>query len=131
PPVSWTSPADQGWRAAEAAVIRPVNDGVTAAGLPRRRPRANLVPGSAPPFRIPAIPGLPDPGPVETRSRPLSPERMRSRLRSLQQGVRKGRTEIMRPGGFGTGALGGAMGGPQETRGTAPGGVWERLREQR
>src|SRR5690606_34585372 len=85
PPVSWTSPADQGWRAAEAAVIRPVNDGVTAAGLPRRRPRANLVPGSAPPFRIPAIPGLPDPGPVETRSRPLSPERMRSRLRSLQQ----------------------------------------------
>src|SRR5215831_4828769 len=43
---SWTSPGDQGWRAAEA-VLAPAVGGVTASGLPRRTPKANLVPGSA------------------------------------------------------------------------------------
>jgi len=124
---AWTSPADVGWRAAEAATRNPVQDGFTAAGLPRRPPKANLVPGSAPPFRIPEIP---DPGPVEPRSRPLSPERMRSRMRGLQQGVRRGRTEVAGKGrGFG-GLPGGAMGGPGG-RPKGPAGVWESLREQR
>jgi signal transduction histidine kinase len=43
---SWTSPGDDGWRAAET-VLAPAVGGLTAAGLPQRTPRANLVPGSA------------------------------------------------------------------------------------
>ena len=43
--VSWTSPADEGWRAAQA-VATPAAGETTQAGLPRRVPRANLVPGS-------------------------------------------------------------------------------------
>src|SRR5215467_9374561 len=43
---AWTSPGDDGWRAAER-VVAPAVGGVTAAGLPRRTPQANLVPGSA------------------------------------------------------------------------------------
>ncbi|MGN6175776.1 MAG: nitrate- and nitrite sensing domain-containing protein [Streptosporangiaceae bacterium] len=40
------SPGDDGWHAAET-ILTPAVGGVTAAGLPRRIPRANLVPGSA------------------------------------------------------------------------------------
>ena len=42
---SWTSPADEGWRAAQV-VASPAAGETTQAGLPRRVPRANLVPGS-------------------------------------------------------------------------------------
>ncbi|MGH3172477.1 MAG: hypothetical protein ACRDPF_01240, partial [Streptosporangiaceae bacterium] len=42
---AWTSPADEGWRAAQA-VASPAAGETTQAGLPRRVPRANLVPGS-------------------------------------------------------------------------------------
>jgi hypothetical protein len=45
-PADWSSPADEGWRAARA-LANPAQDGVTQAGLPRRTPRANLVPGRA------------------------------------------------------------------------------------
>ncbi|MFD0885689.1 hypothetical protein ACFQ08_14135, partial [Streptosporangium algeriense] len=51
------------------------------AGLPKRTPKANLVPGTAA-----AVPSTPMP--------PLSPERVRSRLSSFQQGVRRGRAEL-------------------------------------
>ena len=43
---SWTSPGDEGWLAAET-VLAPAVGGITASGLPRRTPKANLVPGSA------------------------------------------------------------------------------------
>jgi hypothetical protein len=43
--VSWSNPADLGWQAAERAT-RPVLGDETDAGLPRRVPQANLVPGS-------------------------------------------------------------------------------------
>jgi hypothetical protein len=43
---SWVSPGDEGWRAAET-VLAPSVGGITASGLPRRTPKANLVPGSA------------------------------------------------------------------------------------
>jgi hypothetical protein len=46
PTEAWSSPADEGWRAAEVAQA-PVSDGLTAAGLPQRVPKANLVPGRA------------------------------------------------------------------------------------
>lgn len=43
---SWNSPGDDGWRAAQA-LAEPAQSGQTASGLPRRTPRANLVPGRA------------------------------------------------------------------------------------
>ena len=46
----WSSPADEGWRAAET-VEAPISGAPTSAGLPKRLPNANLVPG--------AIPGTP------------------------------------------------------------------------
>ncbi|MBG0821338.1 nitrate- and nitrite sensing domain-containing protein [Planomonospora sp. ID91781] len=80
----WSStPADQGWAAAEAA-RKPAEGGLTGAGLPKRVPKANLVPGSAP--SAPAAPVSPMP--------PISAERVRSRLSSFQQGVRQGRAEM-------------------------------------
>ncbi len=78
-------PADDGWTAAEAARA-PSLGGVTSAGLPRRRPKANLIPGSAGPAG--------DPRPAV----PPSPERVRSRLASFQQGVRRGRADLARDG---------------------------------
>ncbi|MEU9886462.1 nitrate- and nitrite sensing domain-containing protein [Sphaerisporangium sp. NPDC051011] len=77
---SWSSPGDAGWQAAQAA-SDPSLGGITSSGLPKRVPKANLVPGSA------------DPGPsVFASPQPtLSPDRVRSRLSSFQQGVRRGR----------------------------------------
>ena len=46
PTEAWASPADEGWQAAEVAHA-PVSGGTTAAGLPQRVPKANLVPGRA------------------------------------------------------------------------------------
>jgi hypothetical protein len=46
PTEAWSSPADEGWQAAEVAQA-PVSNGTTAAGLPQRVPKANLVPGRA------------------------------------------------------------------------------------
>jgi signal transduction histidine kinase len=77
---SWSSPADSGFQAAQAA-IKPQMGGVTASGLPRRVPKANLVPGTA----SLAEPQATSPAPQ------ISPERLRSRLSSFQQGVRQGR----------------------------------------
>ncbi len=77
----WSSPADTGWQAASTAA-EPVQGGTTSSGLPKRTPRANLVPGTANP--------QPPPAPAP----PLSPDRLRSRLASYQQGVRKGRSEL-------------------------------------
>ncbi len=76
--VSWrTSAADEGWRAAEAAK-EPVADGTTPAGLPKRIPRANLVPGTA---------GADRPA---TRTPARSAEAVRERFGSYQRGVRAG-----------------------------------------
>jgi signal transduction histidine kinase len=75
----FASLADEGWRAANgAAAERP--DEVTAAGLPKRRPRARLVPGSAGSAVL-------APPPASARSA----ETIRGRLASYQQGVRQGR----------------------------------------
>ncbi|MEV0997611.1 nitrate- and nitrite sensing domain-containing protein [Nonomuraea sp. NPDC050202] len=79
---AWTTPADQAWQAADATA-EPARNGTTSSGLPKRTPRANLVPGTASPQPPPPVPGL-----------PVSPDRLRSRLASYQQGVRKGRAEL-------------------------------------
>jgi signal transduction histidine kinase len=76
---SWTSPSDEGWRAAEVAQA-PVTSGVTGAGLPKRVPKANLVPGgvgtaAAPAATVPA----------------RSAAQTRERLSSFQRGIREAR----------------------------------------
>jgi len=44
--LDWTGPADDGWHAAEH-LANPTVGSATTAGLPRRVPQANLVPGTA------------------------------------------------------------------------------------
>jgi len=74
----WTSAADEGWRAAEAASA-PTSGGVTSAGLPKRVPKANLVPGTA--AEAPAA------APALTRSASAT----RDRFASFQRGIREAR----------------------------------------
>jgi signal transduction histidine kinase len=81
---SWTSPADEGWRAAEAVAV-PAAGETTQAGLPRRVPRANLVPGSV------GNGGTPGSQETETEAPARSPDAARSRMSSFQRGVREGR----------------------------------------
>lgn len=88
---AWRSPGDDGWQAAEAAST-PTSGGVTTAGLPKRVPRANLVPGAAG-SRRPApsgAVGTPVP-PVPVPTAPRSADAVRSRMSSFQQGVRNAR----------------------------------------
>jgi len=75
----WASPADVGWEAAEMAHA-PVTGGTTVAGLPKRVPQANLVPGAVGSESSPSSPAL-------TRSAAQT----RERLANFQRGVREGR----------------------------------------
>ena len=77
---SWHSPADEGWRAAET-VAAPSTGASTSAGLPRRVPQANLVPGSVGESAAAGSSGGPS----------RSAEEVRSRLASFQRGVRDAR----------------------------------------
>jgi signal transduction histidine kinase len=77
---SWTSPADEGWRAAQALAAPSAGD-TTQAGLPKRVPRANLVPGS--------VGG--GGGEAEADAPTRSPDAARTRMASFQRGVREGR----------------------------------------
>jgi hypothetical protein len=76
---SWSSPSDEGWRAAEVAQA-PVSAGFTGAGLPKRVPNQNLVPGGVGPLAA---------APPSLTAR--SAEQTRQRLASFQQGIRKAR----------------------------------------
>ncbi|HEY6421758.1 MAG TPA: nitrate- and nitrite sensing domain-containing protein [Pseudonocardiaceae bacterium] len=78
--------ADEGWRAAEA-LATPVPAEVTPAGLPRRQPRALLVPGAA------GGSGSAQPTTAPVRSA----EAIRGRLASYQQGIREGRQSRSNP----------------------------------
>ncbi len=79
-PDDWGSPADAGWRAADT-VTAPSSGGVTIAGLPKRVPRANLVPGAA------AVDST-APAPAPARSAAAT----RERLASFQRGIRQARS---------------------------------------
>ncbi|MFD7653689.1 nitrate- and nitrite sensing domain-containing protein [Actinosynnema sp. NPDC059797] len=85
----WQSPADEGWQAAQS-LLNKVPETTTEAGLPKRVPKAQLVPGSAAPKpqaaeRQPQRPPLP----------PRSADAIRGRMSSLQQGVRRGRHALI------------------------------------
>jgi hypothetical protein len=74
--VSWRTIADDGWRAAQAA-MEPQDGGTTEMGLPKRVPMAQLVPGG-----------------VETASTATerrTPESVRGLLSAYTRGVQKGR----------------------------------------
>jgi hypothetical protein len=75
----WRSPADEGWRAAEV-VHAPSSGGVTSAGLPKRVPQANLVPGAAT-----GTTGSPTSAPARSAAA------TRDRFTSFQRGAREGR----------------------------------------
>jgi hypothetical protein len=81
---SWTSPADEGWRAAQV-VASPAAGDTTQAGLPKRVPRANLVPGSV------GGNGGPSSHEAEVEAPARSADAARSRMASFQRGVRDGR----------------------------------------
>lgn len=82
---AWASTADSGWQAADAAKD-PSLGGITAAGLPKRTPKANLVPGSvAGPSAAPAAPA---PRPE------VSADLVRARMSRFQQGIQRGRADI-------------------------------------
>jgi len=74
--------ADAGWQAAEA-LAHPAGGEVTPAGLPRRQPQAQLVPGAADSADSAA--------PAATAEPVRSAEAVRGRLASYQRGVREGR----------------------------------------
>jgi hypothetical protein len=74
----WSSPADEGWRAAQT-IEAPAAGSPTEAGLPRRLPNANLVPG--------AVPGSQPAVVLPSRSA----ADVRDRLAGLQRGVAEGR----------------------------------------
>lgn len=83
----WSSPADVGWRAAHVA-DSPSSAGSTTAGLPRRSPSANLIPGA-----------IPSTAPVTPPSR--SPAAAQERLAALQRGTDKGRSVTRQAAGPG------------------------------
>ncbi|MGI8721341.1 MAG: sensor histidine kinase [Geodermatophilaceae bacterium] len=80
------SSADQGWQAADQ-LRTPVDAGTTAAGLPRRRPRAHLVPGGT---ARPAAETVAA-GRMNNVTRLRDAERVRGNLSSYQRGTRRGR----------------------------------------
>ncbi|MEV5828592.1 nitrate- and nitrite sensing domain-containing protein [Spirillospora sp. NPDC052242] len=119
PVKGWESPADAGFRAAEAA-REPVAEKRTAVGLPKRVPGKNRVPGAVgkpggtlqPPTvptadptagRPPQQPGAAQGAPVQDAPAQGRPEEqqglgqsadvVRNRFASLQRGVNRGRTE--------------------------------------
>ncbi|SCL36221.1 hypothetical protein GA0074692_4296 [Micromonospora pallida] len=77
PPGGWQTAADDGWRAATAATDVPVVE-TTQTGLPKRRPMAQLVPGS---IEKPAAS-------VQRRT----PEAVRGLLSAYHRGVQRGRS---------------------------------------
>jgi signal transduction histidine kinase len=79
---AWTSPADAGWRAAQV-VVTPVVGEETQAGLPRRVPQANLVPGS--------VGNSAGEGDEAAEAPARSADEARSRLSGFQRGMRRGR----------------------------------------
>jgi signal transduction histidine kinase len=76
PDLAWATPSDRGWEAA-AAVSTPSTGGTTSAGLPKRVPQANLVPGAAAQEQT-AVPAR-------------SAAATRDRFTSFQRGAREGR----------------------------------------
>ena len=84
---AWETPADEGWQLAEAS-LAPVSE-TTGAGLPKRVPKAHLVPGSA---------AARTNNTQQSDAPPLPPrtaDAVRGRMSSFQRGVRRGRHALI------------------------------------
>ncbi|WP_222723035.1 sensor histidine kinase [Actinomadura alba] len=96
PPV-WSSPADEGWQAAEI-VRQPNSGGRTSAGLPKRVPGKNRVPGAVHAASAAAAPAAaPSAAPPPPQTPPQSADTIRNRFASFQQGVHRGRAQATNP----------------------------------
>ncbi|MFL6056411.1 MAG: nitrate- and nitrite sensing domain-containing protein [Actinoallomurus sp.] len=105
PPPEWSSPADEGFRTAET-LRAPAVGGKTAAGLPKRVPGSNRIPGSIASAKPAPQPQQSVQQPVQQSvQQPIQPparpafqppeaETVRNRFSSFQQGVRRGRAAI-------------------------------------
>jgi signal transduction histidine kinase len=92
PPREWSSPGDEGWRAAET-IRAPATGGQTNSGLPKRVPGSNRIPGSVGSAQA-APPQAAEPPAQRSTPRAPEAEAVRNRFASFQQGVRKGRAAI-------------------------------------
>lgn len=105
-PREWSSPADEGFRAAET-VRAPAVGGQTSSGLPKRVPGSNRIPGSVAGAQRQAARQASSSqaaGPPVARQAPRTPPRpafqppeaetVRNRFASFQEGVRRGRAAI-------------------------------------
>ena len=88
---TWRSPGDDGWQAAQT-LLRSQPENTTSAGLPKRVPKAQLVPGSAS-----SRPESPRQQAQQQRAPlpPRSADAVRGRMSSFQQGVRRGRHSLI------------------------------------
>jgi hypothetical protein len=87
---AWQSPGDEGWQAAQK-LGKAAPEVVTSAGLPKRVPKAQLIPGSAP-----SRPGAGGPATQRTPALPpRSADAVRGRMSSFQQGIRRGRHSMV------------------------------------
>ncbi len=90
-PNGWSSPGDEGWQAAQALADK-APESQTTNGLPKRVPKAHLVPGSAAPQQAATTAEAPSAAPPLP---PRSAEAIRHRMSSFQQGVRRGRHALV------------------------------------
>jgi hypothetical protein len=81
----WRCAADQGWQAVDAVADAPPVD-FTPAGLPRRQPKARLLPGS-----------VLDRTATEEPAPRVPAELVRERLSGFQQGIQRGRHHATEP----------------------------------
>jgi signal transduction histidine kinase len=92
-PPAWRSAGDDGWQAART-VLTNGEHALNDKGLPKRVPKARLMPGSAAPRHELKS----DVAPADERPKVVLPQRnaglTRGRMSSLQQGLRRGRTVL-------------------------------------
>jgi signal transduction histidine kinase len=96
-PALWTSPGDEGWQAAQTLLqtTAAAAEAKTTAGLPKRVPKAQLMPGSAAPRHEKPTTDDTDNTPVAPPLPPRSADAVRGRMSSFQQGVRRGRHALV------------------------------------
>lgn len=97
-PETWTSPADDDWRRAESTTVNPAAAGRTNAGLPKRVPGQNRLPGAVPegtaeqPEQPPAGP-VAEAAPAPAPAARMSADSRRARYGGFQRGSQRGRIE--------------------------------------
>ncbi len=90
PTAGWVSPSDKGWQVATDIASAGTPDQVaTGTGLPKRVPRAHLVPGAVTTASPDPLTAAGTPQPPSPAGSPVDAELTRRRLASYQNGVRR------------------------------------------